>query len=105
MPLYRYEAIPSDASTPQQFELSHGMAEGPLTVHPQLGISIRRVYEAPNLGTHHTAGRTQKLLNNTNLAQKGFTKYVKNKDGSGGYYKEVGEGPERIEKSWIKGLS
>ena len=50
MPLYQYEVINTDGSSGEQFEVFQSMADQPLTVHPETGQPVRRVFGAPAIG-------------------------------------------------------
>ena len=43
MPTYVYETLPTDASSPERFEIRQGMNDAPLEVHPERHVPIRRV--------------------------------------------------------------
>ncbi|MBN1404214.1 MAG: zinc ribbon domain-containing protein [Opitutales bacterium] len=50
MPTYEYETIPSDPSQkPQRFEVRQCMSDEPLSVHPETGERVRRVYTTFNV--------------------------------------------------------
>ncbi len=47
MPIYEYETVPSGkGSEPKRYEIRHCMNDEPLTVHPETGESIRKVYSS-----------------------------------------------------------
>lgn len=90
MPTYVYEII----STGERFEVIQGMDEPSIVKHPESGEPVKKVFLPPHLGIKHTAGTSQKLLDNKNIEQAGFTKYEKDKL-TGQYHKVVGkEGPK-----------
>lgn len=43
MPTYVYETVPEAGAAAERFEVRQGMAEGPLTRHPETGVPVRRV--------------------------------------------------------------
>ena len=43
MPLYEYEVVLPDGTGGEVFEVLQGMAETPLTAHPETGEPVRRV--------------------------------------------------------------
>lgn len=96
MPIYLYQVICEDGNDGEVFECEHSMRDA-LSYHPETGEKVRRVYSVPNLGVKHTPKKTKQLLSNDNLAQKGFTKYERDKV-SGKYNKIVGEGPSVINR-------
>lgn len=60
---------------------------------PETGAPLERIYTAPNLSKGYSEGHTRKLLEDKNLAQHGFTKYVRDPI-SQSYVKTAGaEGP------------
>jgi len=92
MPVYVYEVI----STGEKLELFQSMHDPDLTVHPENGLPVRKVFLPPNLGTKHTAGREKKLLDNRNVEKAGFTKYEKDKS-TGTYHRVAGKaGPSTL---------
>lgn len=97
MPMYQYEYVLDDGEGGEPFELFQKMAESPLTVHPDDGRPIRRIYTAPNVGGKWSESAMQKSSNdNKKLEKLGFTKYVKSGDGT--YEKVVGQGPKQISR-------
>jgi predicted nucleic acid-binding Zn ribbon protein len=89
MPTYVYAVVKPDGSLGPEFEYIQPLSATPLTVHPETGEPVRKIITSPSI-LSHTSG----LLSNENLAKKGFTKYVKNGDGT--YKKTAGEGPNSI---------
>src|SRR6187455_2754468 len=97
MPLYVYEAITTDDSTAEQFEIFQSMAEEPLTKHPETGIPIRRVLCAPAVGGKWSdSAMAKSVADDKKLDRLGFTKYVKSGDGT--YEKRAGKGPDTISR-------
>jgi hypothetical protein len=96
MPLYVYEVVLPDGSTGEQFEVMHKMADEPLTTHPETGEPVRRVFVEPNAPRAWTDRQAKAAVSDSNLASKGFTKYVKT--GSGTYEKTTGTGPKTLKR-------
>lgn len=95
MPIYVYEEIRDDGTSGEQFEIYQSMAEEPLTVHPQTGKSIRRVWQAPFIGGQWSdSAMSRSAADDRKLERLGFTKYVKSGDGT--YEKTVGKGPGKL---------
>ena len=95
MPVYRYRVVTDDDSG-EIFEVEHSAESPPLQKHPLTGDPVTRVYDAPNLSTQHTEGKTKRVLESDNLNRHGFSRYER--DSSGSYHKTAGEGPDSIEK-------
>jgi len=52
MPVYTYETIPTDASTPpRQFEIKQSMKDAVLTHDPETGFPVRRLIQGGYLNT------------------------------------------------------
>ncbi len=50
MPIYEYETIPeNDGARPVRFEVRQRMSDEPLSVHPETGEKVRRVYSSFNV--------------------------------------------------------
>ncbi|MBX9579814.1 MAG: FmdB family transcriptional regulator [Gemmataceae bacterium] len=96
MPIYVYEVVLPDGSGGGQFEWLQGMAEAPLTAHPETGEPVRRVFGTPNAPRAWTDSQAKGKVSDSNLAAKGFTKYVKTGDGT--YEKTAGTGPKQIKR-------
>ena len=94
MPTYVYEVILDDGSGGEAFEVSQPMSDPPLTEHPETHQPVRRVIQPPNLPRKWTDAKEKSALSDRNLADKGFTKYVKTDDGR--YEKTTGKGPDSI---------
>ncbi len=86
MPIYEYEPDGEGCDYCQDgFELMQAMSDKPLKKCPQCQAPCHRVLSV-------TARPGKNILSNANLADKGFTKYVKRSDGQ--YTKEAGHGPD-----------
>jgi predicted nucleic acid-binding Zn ribbon protein len=97
MPIYQYEEVLDDGEGGEQFELFQKMTDSPLSMHPELGIPIRRVYTAPAVGGKWSDSAMERSAkDDKKLDRLGFTKYVKSGDGT--YEKVVGKGPDMIKK-------
>jgi predicted nucleic acid-binding Zn ribbon protein len=96
MPLYEYEVVLPDGTGGEVFEVLQGMAEKPLTEHPESGEPVRRVFGVPNAPRKWTASQGKTASSDKNLERTGFTKYVKGDDGK--YQKLFGKGPAKISK-------
>jgi hypothetical protein len=96
MPLYVYEVVLPDGSGGEQFEVFQKMSDDPLTKHPETGKPVRRVFSEPNAPRAWTERQGKAAVSDSNLASKGFTKYVKT--GDGGYEKTAGSGPKKLKR-------
>lgn len=94
MPTYVYEVLLDDGEPGQVFEIEQKMSDPPLTKHPVTGQPVRRVIQAPNIGGSWSESGQKQRLSDSNLAAKGFTKYVKTDKGV--YEKTAGAGPKKI---------
>lgn len=94
MPIYVYEVVQADGSAGETFEWLQGIHDSPLTQHPETGAPVRRVITAANMAGSWSDMKASSNLSNKNLAEKGFTKYVKAGDGK--YEKAAGKGPNVI---------
>ncbi len=95
MPTYIYEAVLTDGTGGETFEIIQSISEPPLTVHPKTGHPVRRVIQAPFIGGSWSESSMQKSVNDDKkLDRLGFTKYVKAGDGI--YEKRAGKGPDVI---------
>lgn len=73
MPIYCYQV---DA-TEEVFEVEHP-SDGPfLTVHPETGEPVHRIYTAPNIAGKFGRDYNRNLLSDKSLEKSGFTKYVR----------------------------
>jgi len=95
MPVYRYR-VTTDDDSGEIFEVEQSIDSPPLQKHPLTGDPVARLFDAPNLSTQYTEGKTKRSLNPDNLGKHGFSRYER--DGSGSYHKTAGEGPDCIEK-------
>jgi hypothetical protein len=102
MPTYVYQVIleGDEADEGQIFEVDQKMSDPPLTHHPETGQPVRRLITAPNISTRWSPDRTKNMMSDSNLAAKGFTKYVKTGDGT--YEKTAGDGPRTVSADGIK---
>jgi len=94
MPTYVYQVINKDGSDGEVFEVVQRMADKPLTKHPESGLPVRRIIQAPNLPNTWSDHATNQKLSNKNLDRLGFTKYER--AGDGNYEKKAGSGPNVI---------
>ena len=95
MPIYVYEVILEDGESGQQFEVSQKMTDDALTEHPTTGQPVRRVIQPPLLGGKYSDAGMKKTVNDEKKLDKmGFTKYVKQSDGT--YEKKIGKGPDGL---------
>jgi putative FmdB family regulatory protein len=98
MPIYEYEHLEPKKSKKcpsgrGRFEVVQKFGDEPLAACPECGGKVERVFSTPAV---HGTGRTADTLSNKNLAEKGFTKYVK--AGDGHYEKATGKGPNVIKR-------
>ena len=97
MPIYVYEIVNDDGSDGEQFEIFQNMADATLTKHPDSGLPIRRVFQAPNVGGKWSDSAMKRSSSDDKKLDKlGFTKYVK--AGDGFYEKRAGKGPDVISR-------
>ncbi|MEM8783127.1 MAG: zinc ribbon domain-containing protein [Planctomycetota bacterium] len=94
MPIYVYEVVLPDGEPGQVFEVMQRMSEPALTKHPTTGQPVRRLIQPPNIAGKWSESGARQTLSDRNLAERGFTKYVKTGDGS--YEKTTGDGPREI---------
>ncbi len=95
MPIYTYQIIHDDGSEGEMVELVHGMNDPPLTVHPQTGQKIQRVFAAPHIAGWSHERKAKEITSDENVAKHGFTKYVRS--GKGHYEKRAGDkGPSSL---------
>ena len=94
MPTYVYEIITKNDKEFVRFEVEQSMHDDPLTKHPENGLPVRRVPQAPNLPLKWSDSATKNKLSDRNLDRIGMTKYVKAGDGT--YEKRSGSGPDLI---------
>ena len=97
MPIYEYQAT-TDATCDHcrgGFEAIQGFDDEHLTACPECGSPVERIISAPNV-----IGRPLDPLSASNLAEKGFTRYEKDKEGL--YRKTAGSGPDTIKKPKVE---
>ena len=92
MPKYIYEVLDEKGNVQERFELVQRMSDPPLTVHPETGQPVRRVFLPPWIAGKTAPMRAERALaDDRQLERMGFTKYVKT---DRGYEKTAGSGPE-----------
>lgn len=96
MPLYVYEVVLADGSGGEQFEVFQKMSDDPLTTRPESGEPVRRVFAESSAPRAWTDTQGKAAMSDSNLASKGFTKYVKTDNGT--YEKAAGNGPKKIQR-------
>ena len=92
MPTYHYQEILPDGSAGESFEIHQAMSDPPLEKHPIDGRPIQKIFASPNLPNKYSESANKKLLSEKNVADRGFTRYEKDKL-SGKYYKTAGSDP------------
>lgn len=98
MPTYVYQVINPDGTEGACFEVVQSIHEANLTMHPETGEPVRKVFLPPHVGIKHTEGKTKALLSNENIAKSGLAKYEKDRL-TGAYNKVVGTtGPDKIQR-------
>jgi len=97
MPVYTYQVINEDGSDGEVFEVVRRMSDPPLTEHPETGLPVKRVFQAPNVAYRYTLMAGKQKFSDKNLDRLGFTKYKK--EGDGIYRKTAGSGPQFIDKN------
>jgi len=97
MPIYVYETVLEDGTPGETFELQQRISDPPLIAHPDTGVPVRRVIQAPFIGGSWSEGAMHKnVSDDKKLDRLGFTKYVK--AGDGFYEKRAGKGPDVISR-------
>lgn len=96
MPLYVYEVVLADGTGGERFEVLQKMADAALTAHPETGEPVRRVFAEANTPRAWTDAHGKAAMSDSNIAAKGFTKYVKTDNGT--YEKAAGTGPKKIQR-------
>lgn len=95
MPIYTYQIINDDGSDGEIIELVHGMNEPAMTVHPQTGQKIQRIYTAPHIAGWGNSRQAKQMTSAENLEKHGFAKYVRS--GKGYYEKQnAAKGPPSL---------
>jgi len=97
MPLYVYEVVLTDGSGGERFEVLQKMSDAALTTHPETGETVRRIFAEPNTPRAWTDSQGKAAVSDSNLASKGFTKYVKTDAGT--YEKTAGTGPKKLKRN------
>ena len=49
MPVYTYQVVRPDGSPGETFDVIHGMNDPPLSVHPQTGEPVQRIFTPPHI--------------------------------------------------------
>lgn len=94
MPIYEYQTTSEGCPhCCDRFEVVQTMSADPLETCPECGGPVAKVFSAPAVQGNE---RTDVKMSNKNLAEKGFTKYVK--AGGGHYEKVAGKGPDVIKR-------
>lgn len=97
MPTYVYEIIRKDGTAGERFEVVEKMSDEPMTVHPETGEPVRRVFLPFGIAGPGSPMKTDRALNDDRkLERLGFTKYVKSAEGR--YDKVVGQGPDLLNR-------
>lgn len=101
MPTYLYQVVTDSGEPGETFEFRQGMNDPPLTHHPETGQPVERVLTAPNIaGSFSDISQARKARDDNKLDKLGFTKYVKQSDGT--YEKTAGSGPRHIQRDGKK---
>ncbi len=96
MPIYTYQAVEAGCERCRvRFEHMQRISEPPLEACPHCGCRVRKMVSLP---ARHIDGT---ILGGSNIAQQGFTKYVKK--GSGHYEKVAGsaEAPDTLDRGMM----
>ena len=94
MPIYEYQTTQEGCPhCRERFEVVQTFSAPPLEICPECGGPVAKVFSAPAV---QGGDRTDAKMSNKNLAEKGFTKYVK--AGGGHYEKVAGKGPNVIKR-------
>jgi len=94
MPIYEYQSTQDGCPhCRERFEVVQTMSAPPIEICPECGGPVAKVFSTPAV---QGVGRTDATMSNKNLAEKGFTKYVK--AGGGHYEKVAGKGPDVIKR-------
>ena len=97
MPTYVYEVIGEGGQPGERFEVVQRMTDEPLTVHPETGQPVRRVFLPFGIAGPTSPMKTERALaDDRKLERLGFTKYVKSSDGQ--YERVVGKGPDQLQR-------
>ena len=97
MPIYEYRHTSqfSEPCKEELIEVFQTMSAPAMSICPKCGTSIQKVISMPARHQQHI----NNTLNDSNLAKKGFSKYVKTEDGK--YEKATGpdEAPATLDKA------
>ncbi len=96
MPTYVYEELDrAGKGTGRCFEVVQSIKDEALTKHPESGVPVRRVPQAPTIAGKWSDMKGKGALSNKNLERLGFTKYERK---GKGYMERVAgkEGPRSI---------
>ena len=98
MPTYVYETLDANGTpSGERFEVVQSMTDDPLTIHPETGAPVRRVFVPFRIAGKHSPIHTDKAVkDDRKLERLGFTKYVKASDGK--YEKVLGKGPDQLKR-------
>jgi len=97
MPTYVYEVINECGEAGERFEVVQKMTDEPLTVHPETGQPVRRVFLPFQIAGPRAPWKADRAVaDDRKLERLGFTKYVKSDDGR--YEKVVGKGPDLLKQ-------
>lgn len=99
MPTYVYRVVreQDDDSDDDVFEVEQGIRDPPLTQHPETGKAVERLLCAPFVAGTWSPLKSKRILSDGNLEKRGFTRYVRNRDGQ--YEKRAGTGPDLMSGS------
>jgi len=94
MPIYEYQSTAEGCDhCRDRFEIVQTLSAPALEACPECGGPVAKVFSTPAV---QGAGRSADVVSNKNLAEKGFTKYVK--AGGGHFEKVAGKGPNVIKR-------
>jgi putative FmdB family regulatory protein len=95
MAIYEYIHVEDSKDCKPVIEIIQKMDEAPLESCPHCGEAIRKKISLPG---KHVEGKGN-IMSDSNLKEKGFTKYVKSGDGK--YQKAAGsdEAPDTLDRS------
>jgi hypothetical protein len=97
MPTYVYEVIGEDGVPGERFEVIQKMTDEPLSVHPETGQPVRRVFVPFRIAGALSPWKSERAVaDDGKLERLGFTKYVKSADGR--YEKALGQGPDLLKR-------
>lgn len=90
MPLYTYQVIHEDGTEGEIIEVFQKADDPPLQFHPKTGEKVVRVFKPVHIAGWGNERVAKQILSDKNLAEKGFTKYVRS--GKGYYERTTGTG-------------